>query len=334
MELQLPKVAIIITNYNKEKYISESVDSVLGQSYKGPIKIIIIDDHSTDKSLSVINKIIAKHGDNVTLIKNRENYGQLRSEAIGFYSIKDADFINFLDGDDILLPNFIEYSIYAHLNSRKHLAFTTTDQIHFNESNTALTFHHNGFHPKNLELAYLDNFSEILFNDIAFNSLYIEHPANANTLNLPWRWGTGSTFMFRASALQLIMPDPFDDSNAQGFHAFRICGDFYLGHACRALFFNGIIDLPLIAFRRSTSNNFSDNPVISDNTFLGGMAKHPSVLSFNKLFLQTLKNKPHQNIFNHNVLMRYRTILVLMQIKNPLNKIVNFFKKIMVIFKI
>ena len=49
------KVTIYITNYNYAKYIKKSLESCLNQSFKD-LEIIVIDDGSTDKSKSIINK--------------------------------------------------------------------------------------------------------------------------------------------------------------------------------------------------------------------------------------------------------------------------------------
>ena len=57
------KVSILISNFNKEKYLNECIQSCLNQNYKN-LEIIIIDNNSTDNSLNIIksyfNKIIYK----------------------------------------------------------------------------------------------------------------------------------------------------------------------------------------------------------------------------------------------------------------------------------
>ena len=49
------KISILITNYNKEKYIEECILSVLNQDSNN-IEIIVLDNNSTDNSLKIINK--------------------------------------------------------------------------------------------------------------------------------------------------------------------------------------------------------------------------------------------------------------------------------------
>ena len=93
-----PKVAIIIPNYNKEKYIVECIDSAVNQTYKN-IEIIIIDDHSTDHSDAVIKKAI-KNLKNVKYYRLPKNHGVSYARNFGA-SKTDADFLVFLDSDDI-----------------------------------------------------------------------------------------------------------------------------------------------------------------------------------------------------------------------------------------
>ena len=50
-----PKVSVILAVYNVEKYIRQTLDSVVNQSFKD-IEIIVVDNKSTDKTLEIINE--------------------------------------------------------------------------------------------------------------------------------------------------------------------------------------------------------------------------------------------------------------------------------------
>ena len=49
----MPKVSILLTSYNHEKYIGESIESILNQTYTD-FELVILDDASTDNSVKII----------------------------------------------------------------------------------------------------------------------------------------------------------------------------------------------------------------------------------------------------------------------------------------
>ncbi len=96
--------SIIIPVYNSERYISNSVKSVLKQKFsKKKYEIILINDCSTDNSRSIINKIKQKFS-NIIVINNKRNKKVSYCRNIG---IKKAagEYIIFLDSDDELKRN-------------------------------------------------------------------------------------------------------------------------------------------------------------------------------------------------------------------------------------
>jgi glycosyltransferase involved in cell wall biosynthesis len=103
-------ISIIIPNYNKSQFVSETINSVKKQTYDN-WEAIIIDDCSSDNSLDIIEKLIAN--DNKFRLKvNFSNKGANYSRNLGIKEAK-GDFIIFLDSDDILskgcLKNRIEF---------------------------------------------------------------------------------------------------------------------------------------------------------------------------------------------------------------------------------
>ena len=98
-------VSVIITCFNSSKYIYSSVSSIINQTYSN-IEIIIIDDNSTDNTLSIINNM--KLIDNrITVLKNDINYGTYISKNIGILHSK-GDYICFHDSDDYSISNRIQ----------------------------------------------------------------------------------------------------------------------------------------------------------------------------------------------------------------------------------
>ena len=97
-----PKISVIIPVYNTEKYLNQSLDSILNQSYKN-FEIIIVDDCSTDNSYQTIN-LYAKKDHRIKASRNVKNVGQgaTRNNAI---QQAQGEYIFFIDSDDWIMPN-------------------------------------------------------------------------------------------------------------------------------------------------------------------------------------------------------------------------------------
>jgi len=93
-----PIISITIATYNVEKFIDESLDSIVNQSLKD-VEIICIDDGSTDRTLDIINEY-ASRDSRIKVISKKKNEGLAvaRNEAL---AIASGKYIAFLDGDDL-----------------------------------------------------------------------------------------------------------------------------------------------------------------------------------------------------------------------------------------
>jgi len=99
------KVSIIMPSFNKAKYISESVNSVINQTYIY-WELIIIDDCSEDESQELI-KSFASNFDNIKAYFNPENKGANYCRNFGIENA-NGSYIVFLDADDLLTNHCIE----------------------------------------------------------------------------------------------------------------------------------------------------------------------------------------------------------------------------------
>lgn len=95
-----PLVSIIVPSFNKEKYISETINSVLNQTYSN-WELLIIDDLSTDNTI-VIAESFALKDERIKVFKNGANRGANYSRNYGIKSSL-GNYIIFLDADDILM---------------------------------------------------------------------------------------------------------------------------------------------------------------------------------------------------------------------------------------
>jgi glycosyltransferase involved in cell wall biosynthesis len=100
----LSDVSVIIPCYNAERFIGQTIESILNQT-DPPSQIIVIDDGSTDNSAALVADYEAKH-ESVQLIR-QDNAGESKARNVG---IKQAtgEFVAFLDADDVWMPDKTE----------------------------------------------------------------------------------------------------------------------------------------------------------------------------------------------------------------------------------
>jgi len=99
--LQQPKISVVMSVYNGEKYLREAIDSILNQTF-GDFEFIIVDDGSTDKTAEIIDEY-AKKDLRVKIIKNKNNIGLTKSLNKAIQETK-GEYIARMDADDISSP--------------------------------------------------------------------------------------------------------------------------------------------------------------------------------------------------------------------------------------
>ena len=100
-------VSIIVPIYNAEKYLAESLECLINQTYKN-IEIICINDGSTDNSLKILEEYTRK--DSRIKIYSQENRGEAETRNRGV-TLATGEYITALDSDDVCSLNTIETSI-------------------------------------------------------------------------------------------------------------------------------------------------------------------------------------------------------------------------------
>lgn len=112
-------IDIIIPLYNSEKFIKETINSVLNQSYKN-FTIYIINDCSTDKSLEILNKLKIK---NISIINLKKNMGPAFCRNLGLRKSKN-DYICFLDSDDLWHRDKLQNQVKFMKNYNLNFSYT------------------------------------------------------------------------------------------------------------------------------------------------------------------------------------------------------------------
>ncbi|MEB4800912.1 glycosyltransferase family 2 protein [Acinetobacter soli] len=101
------KVSIIIPSYNREKFILETLKSVVNQT-SNLWNCFVVDDGSTDRTVEIITKFISEHSDYpIHYLVNSRTKGAQGARNTGIIN-SDGELLLFLDSDDILEPNCIE----------------------------------------------------------------------------------------------------------------------------------------------------------------------------------------------------------------------------------
>lgn len=100
-------VSVIVTSYNHEEYIEQCITSVFQQTYKA-LELIIIDDGSSDQTVSRIEKVLEDAPlTNIQFIVQEENCGVCYTRNHGL-DLATGEFVLFVDSDDYLVDSFIE----------------------------------------------------------------------------------------------------------------------------------------------------------------------------------------------------------------------------------
>jgi glycosyltransferase involved in cell wall biosynthesis len=123
-------VSIIISAFNAERHIAETLDSVLQQTYP-TLEIIVVNDGSTDETLSVLET----YSDKIKII-TQANKGQDAALNNG-YKNSSGDYIKFMDSDDLINSEMIEYQMKSLNGSDYFLAYSEWARFYKNDINTA-----------------------------------------------------------------------------------------------------------------------------------------------------------------------------------------------------
>lgn len=124
-----PLVSIIVPIYNSEKQLRRCIDSLLSQDYS-KIEVLLINDGSTDNSLSIAEEYKSK--DCRIKVLSQNNYGVSRARNLGLSNVY-GEYICFVDSDDYVETNYIVNFING-LRDGVDLVFQGLNEIHLDKS--------------------------------------------------------------------------------------------------------------------------------------------------------------------------------------------------------
>lgn len=105
--MRTPLVSIIVPAYNAKKFVEETIQSALDQTYKN-IEVIVADDGSTDGTGEIVKGLIAK--DTRVKYVYQKNAGQSAARNAGIAAAK-GEYVAFLDADDLFMPEKISRQV-------------------------------------------------------------------------------------------------------------------------------------------------------------------------------------------------------------------------------
>ena len=126
-------ISILIANFNNSRYIAETLDSVVAQispiddkiRFNQWAEIIVVDDCSTDDSISVIRSYMSAHQDiPIHLYQNEVNLGCGGTKR-RCVELSQGEFFIFLDSDDTLVPEAIKLLYNPHMQKKYSIVYAT-----------------------------------------------------------------------------------------------------------------------------------------------------------------------------------------------------------------
>jgi len=119
----MPKISIVLPVYNGSRFLKESVDSIISQSFSD-WELILVNDCSTDNTLEICEEYVAKDS-RISVYSNQQNMRQTWSMNYGFSKAK-GDYLTWTSDDNRYKPNALEEMI-SYLESHEDCDFVYCD---------------------------------------------------------------------------------------------------------------------------------------------------------------------------------------------------------------
>lgn len=184
MESDHYKITVGFPVYNVEKYVYKSLKSILDQDFIG-YEVILVDDCSNDKSMSIIQDLIASHpnGDVVHIIKHKENAGlsEARNTAIDNALGK---YIFFVDSDDFIPSNALRVLYNTAEQYQTEIVIGSNYQVKDGRIRENILPHKTFLNKDEFKSYYYSNMSDYI-PDTSWNILFSMSFLNSYNLRFP-----------------------------------------------------------------------------------------------------------------------------------------------------
>lgn len=123
-------VSVILPVFNVEKFIGTCLETIINQTYKN-LEIVVVDDGSPDKSIDIVKDFMQKDSRIKLIRQNNMGFSGARNTGLENCS---GDFVTFVDSDDYLTEDFIEYMYDIYMKTGADICgsyniFTTKNKI-------------------------------------------------------------------------------------------------------------------------------------------------------------------------------------------------------------
>ena len=105
-----PLISVLLTSYNRERYLAESIESVLAQTHRD-FELIITDNCSTDRSAEIA-RAYAQQDDRIRLTINERNLGQFENRRVAA-SLARGRYLKYHDSDDVMYRHCLAVMVDA-----------------------------------------------------------------------------------------------------------------------------------------------------------------------------------------------------------------------------
>ena len=133
----LPLVTVGAVNYNNARFLTETLESIKGQTYPN-IELILVDDFSTDNSVEIMDEWLKSYDRPYKYIKHPKNLGALAGVNDVFNNAKGR-YLSCIGTDDPMVPNKIKDLVNMFLNAEQgKVAMVYGDTTMIDEDGTVI----------------------------------------------------------------------------------------------------------------------------------------------------------------------------------------------------
>jgi len=128
----MPKVSVIVPNYNHERFLRRRLDSIYGQTYKN-IEVILLDDCSSDQSRSLLDEYAEAHPEITRTFYNEKNSGSAFRQWAKGIKAATGDLVWIAESDDFCDERFLEVLVRCFDDEAVLLAYAKSSFVDKNE---------------------------------------------------------------------------------------------------------------------------------------------------------------------------------------------------------